>query len=128
MDSRGSTDRTAGEDRVVLNSGLRPVHAGNRRARDPPSDVEPMRECLRELLPDLDGPCCTPRPVSTRIRLTIISWSGFIPSWGPRRLAAGFSGHGFKFLQRDGRDLSGPGPHGKSNHDLSLFNLDRFKR
>lgn len=94
-----------------------------------PSDVEPMRECLRELLPDLDGPllhATTCLYTNTPDHHFAV---GLHPHHGNRvALAAGFSGHGFKFCSVMGEILADLALTGKTNHDLSLFRLDRFGR
>ena len=42
-------------------------------------------------------------------------------------LATGFSGHGFKFCSVMGEVLADLAQDGSSQHDLSLFRLDRFR-
>lgn len=93
------------------------------------SDEEPMRECLRELLPDLDGPLLH----ATTCLYTNTPDHHFVVGHHPRHeervtLAAGFSGHGFKFCSVMGEILAELALAGESNHDLSLFRLDRFGR
>ena len=41
-------------------------------------------------------------------------------------LAAGFSGHGFKFASVVGEIMADLAMFGETTHDLSLFRLDRF--
>ena len=42
-------------------------------------------------------------------------------------VAAGFSGHGFKFASVIGEILSDLAVHGETEHDISLFSLSRFQ-
>ena len=42
-------------------------------------------------------------------------------------LAAGFSGHGFKFSSVVGEIMADLSTRGETGHDISLFRLDRFE-
>ncbi|EON73103.1 N-methyl-L-tryptophan oxidase [Lysinibacillus sphaericus] len=50
----------------------------------------------------------------------------FLPEHQNIVIAAGFSGHGFKFSSAVGEVLADLTIHGESKHDLSLFQLERF--
>ncbi len=50
----------------------------------------------------------------------------FLPKHQNIVIAAGFSGHGFKFSSAVGEVLADLTLHGKSKQDLSLFQLSRF--
>ncbi|HAB18981.1 MAG TPA: N-methyl-L-tryptophan oxidase, partial [Verrucomicrobiales bacterium] len=50
------------------------------------------------------------------------------PEFPQVALAAGFSGHGFKFCSIIGEVMADLAEHGRTAHDLSLFALDRFCR
>jgi sarcosine oxidase len=41
-------------------------------------------------------------------------------------VAAGFSGHGYKFCGVVGEIMADLAIHGRTQHDISLFGLDRF--
>jgi glycine/D-amino acid oxidase-like deaminating enzyme len=41
-------------------------------------------------------------------------------------VAAGFSGHGFKFASVIGEIMADLAQHGETSHDISLFRLYRF--
>ncbi|MBX3734731.1 MAG: N-methyl-L-tryptophan oxidase [Verrucomicrobiae bacterium] len=91
------------------------------------SDVARMRHTIRTLLPGLDGPlvhAVTCLYTHTPDGHFLI---GLHPEYGDRvALAAGFSGHGFKFCSVVGEILADLALTGRTDHDLSLFALDRF--
>ncbi|HET7597286.1 MAG TPA: hypothetical protein VFK15_10170, partial [Burkholderiales bacterium] len=43
-------------------------------------------------------------------------------------IAAGFSGHGFKFCSVVGEIMADLALEGRTRHDIALFRLDRFAR
>lgn len=49
-----------------------------------------------------------------------------LPDYPQVSIAAGFSGHGFKFCSVVGEIMADLSQHGETRHDLSLFKLDRF--
>ena len=49
-----------------------------------------------------------------------------LPSHPQVSVAAGFSGHGFKFASVIGEIMADLAQHGETGHDISLFRLDRF--
>ena len=49
-----------------------------------------------------------------------------LPSQPQVSVAAGFSGHGFKFASVIGEIMADLAQHGETGHDISLFRLDRF--
>ena len=49
-----------------------------------------------------------------------------LPSLPQVSVAAGFSGHGFKFASVIGEIMADLAQHGETGHDISLFRLDRF--
>lgn len=51
---------------------------------------------------------------------------GILPSHPQVSVAAGFSGHGFKFASVIGEIMADLAQQGKTGHDISLFRLDRF--
>ena len=51
---------------------------------------------------------------------------GVLPDHPQVSLAAGFSGHGFKFASVIGEIMADLAHNGETNHDISLFRLDRF--
>ena len=51
---------------------------------------------------------------------------GILPNSPQVSIAAGFSGHGFKFASVVGEIMADLAQYGETNHDISLFRLDRF--
>jgi sarcosine oxidase len=49
-----------------------------------------------------------------------------LPSCPQVSVAAGFSGHGFKFASVIGEIMADLAQHRETRHDISLFRLDRF--
>ena len=49
-----------------------------------------------------------------------------LPSHPQVSVAAGFSGHGFKFASVIGEIMADLAQSGETGHDISLFRLDRF--
>ena len=51
---------------------------------------------------------------------------GVLPDNPQVSIAAGFSGHGFKFASVIGEIMADLAQHGETSHDIELFRLDRF--
>ena len=49
-----------------------------------------------------------------------------VPGYGNVFLAAGFSGHGFKFSSVVGEIMADLVTYGKTKHDINMFRVDRF--
>ncbi|GGE26432.1 N-methyl-L-tryptophan oxidase [Pullulanibacillus camelliae] len=90
------------------------------------SDEKELRECLQAYLPQANGSLLNGR---TCLQTRSID-SHFIIDEHPDQhnmlIATGFSGHGFKFASVLGEALSEWVLHGATQHDLSLFSLERF--
>lgn len=90
-------------------------------------DEETLRVLVRRYFPQANGPTMA---LKTCI-FTNTSDEHFVIDLHPEApqvvLAAGFSGHGFKFCSVMGEVLADLAQDGKSPHDLSLFSLDRFQ-
>jgi sarcosine oxidase len=91
-----------------------------------PEDEAVLREGIRRYFPDADGPT-----LAMKTCLFTNSPDGhFIidrhPALPQVTLAAGFSGHGFKFCSVVGEILADLAVDGTSRWDLGLFNLSRF--
>jgi sarcosine oxidase len=89
-------------------------------------DIAAMRAALRQFFPDLDG---------AFLRGTICLYSmtpdqhfavGMHRRYPNVVIAAGFSGHGFKFCPVIGEILADLACDGRTRHDIGLFALDRF--
>jgi sarcosine oxidase len=93
-----------------------------------PEDEAVLREGIRRYFPDADG-----RALAMKTCLfTNSPDEHFIidqhPALPQVTLAAGFSGHGFKFCSVVGEILAELTIDGSSRHDLGLFRLSRFGR
>ena len=53
---------------------------------------------------------------------------GVLPDQPQVSVAAGFSGHGFKFASVIGEIMADLSQNGVTNYDIELFRLDRFNR
>jgi len=92
-----------------------------------PEDEQTFRPTLQTQIPDADGPL-----LSLRICLyTSSPDSHFIIDQHPAHsrviLACGFSGHGFKFSPVVGQVLADLAINGKTDHEIGLFCLGRFR-
>lgn len=89
-------------------------------------DVADLRRAMRELLPALDGELR--RAVTCLYTLTpdLNFVIGAHPAHPQVKVAAGFSGHGFKFCSVVGEVLADLVTTGRSRHDLALFTPARF--
>ena len=91
-----------------------------------PEDERVLREVIRRYFPDADGPT-----LSLKTCIFTNSPDGhFIVDLHPESsrvlVAAGFSGHGFKFSNVVGEVLSDFVVSGGTQRDISLFRLNRF--
>ena len=91
-----------------------------------PDDIATMRVTLRQFFPDLDGDF---------LRGTVCMYSmtpdqHFVIGPHPQHpqviVAAGFSGHGFKFCPVVGEILADLACEGRTRHDIRLFAPERF--
>lgn len=91
-----------------------------------PEDEAALRGFLERCLPEAAGPALS---LKTCI-YTNTPDEHFIldvhPDYPQVSVAAGFSGHGFKFASVIGEIMADLAQHGQSPHDLSLFRLSRF--
>lgn len=91
-----------------------------------PEDEQVLRSAIRRFFPDANGPVMALRTcifTNTPDEHFIIDRH---PGWTQILLAAGFSGHGFKFSSVVGEILADLALEGTTRHDLSLFRLGRF--
>jgi sarcosine oxidase len=96
-------------------------------SRDPtPADEEPLRAFAKEYFPDGAGP-------TVAVKTCLFEPSPdehFIIDRHPETesaiIAAGFSGHGFKFCSVVGEILADLALEGTTSHDIGLFRLGRF--
>ncbi|MDA0263883.1 MAG: N-methyl-L-tryptophan oxidase [Chloroflexi bacterium] len=91
-----------------------------------PEDEEILRQFVGRYFPLAAGPVLmlkTCMYTNTPDEHFII---GALPSIPQVSVAAGFSGHGFKFASVIGEIMADLAQHGETTHDISLFRLDRF--
>lgn len=91
-----------------------------------PRDEEPLRACTQRYFPDASGP-------TMGLKVCFFTNSPdehFIidlhPGYPQVVLAAGFSGHGFKFCSVVGEILADLSDQQRTRHDIRLFRLARF--
>jgi sarcosine oxidase len=91
-----------------------------------PEDEAVLREGIQTYFPDADGPTLAMKTclfTNSPDEHFIIDRHPTLPQVA---LAAGFSGHGFKFCSVVGEILAELAIDGASRHDLTLFRLSRF--
>lgn len=97
----------------------------NRQVSD--AEIEQMRRPIAELIPELNGEVVGAKSciyTNTPDEHFIV---GIHPDSERVALAAGFSGHGFKFASVMGEILAELAVQGGTRHDISLFEPSRFK-
>jgi sarcosine oxidase len=95
----------------------------DRRIRD--DDVTDMRQAVRELLPALDGPLLHASTCLYTLTPDLNFVIGPHPLHPQVKVAAGFSGHGFKFCSVVGEVLADLVAAGRSRWDIGLFDPTR---
>jgi sarcosine oxidase len=95
-----------------------------RRVRE--GDVADMREAIRRLLPALDGELLHAQTCLYTLTPDLNFVIGEHPQHPQVKVAAGFSGHGFKFCSVVGEVLADLMIAGRTHFDLSLFDPQRF--
>ena len=96
----------------------------DRECRD--EDEAVLRQAVARYFPDANGPAMSLRAcmfTNTPDEHFLID---ALPGAPNVYLAAGFSGHGFKFSSVVGEILADLSTRGETGHDISLFRLDRF--
>jgi sarcosine oxidase len=92
-----------------------------------PTDDAPVRNFLQQFLPDAAGP----RTRAEVCMYTLTPDKHFVidvhPEYPAVMVAAGFSGHGFKFAPVVGEILADLAEHGQTKHDIGLFSANRFR-
>jgi sarcosine oxidase len=93
-----------------------------------PEDEAVLREGIRRYFPDADGPtmamktCLFTNTADEHFVLDLL------PGYPSVAIAAGFSGHGFKFCSVVGEIMADLALEGRSQHNLGLFRLQRLAR
>jgi sarcosine oxidase len=96
----------------------------DRRIRD--DDIAEMRSALRMFLPALDGELVSGATCLYTLTPDLNFMVGAHPDYPQVKLAAGFSGHGFKFCSVMGEILADLVITARSRHDIALFEPSRF--
>lgn len=91
-----------------------------------PDDVESMRSAVRDVLPGLDGPLLRATTCLYTLTPDLHFSIGAHPAFPQVVVAAGFSGHGFKFCSVVGEIVADLVRSGRCRHELGLFRPDRF--
>ncbi len=92
-----------------------------------PHEIDRMRAFLRQRIPDLDGPCikaATCMYTNTPDEHFVV---GQHPAHPRVAIAAGFSGHGYKFASVMGEILADLTIDGATRHPIALFDPRRFQ-
>jgi sarcosine oxidase len=95
----------------------------DRRVRD--DDVEGIRAAVREFLPTLDGELLSATVCLYTLTPDLHFIIGNHPAHPQVKVAAGFSGHGFKFCTIVGEILADLVMQGRTHNDISLFDPSR---
>jgi sarcosine oxidase len=91
------------------------------------SEIALMREHLARCVPALDGPCIAARTCMYTNTPDLHFVIGTHPAAPQCVVAAGFSGHGFKFASVVGEILADLAMEGTTRHDIALFAPARFQ-
>jgi sarcosine oxidase len=93
-----------------------------------PEEVVPLRRCLAEYIPDLDGPLVD----AVTCMYTTTPDEHFLIGLHPRHpevmVASPCSGHGYKFASVVGEILADLATEGTTRHPIGLFDIGRFAR
>jgi sarcosine oxidase len=89
-------------------------------------DEDVLREDIRRYFPDADGPTLALKTCLFTNRPDEHFILDLHPQVTQVALAAGFSGHGFKFASVVGEIMADLALEGRSRLDLRLFRFDRF--
>lgn len=109
------------------------VHSGGERCtpetlRDTPADrdIEELRTYMARFIPQLNGPLLD----AVACMYTLTPDEHFVvslhPDYAQVSIAAGFSGHGFKFTSVIGEILADLATSGGTHHPIALFSPERF--
>ena len=91
-----------------------------------PPEIAQMREHLAQCLPALAGPCIAAKTCLYTNTPDLNFVIGQHPAAAQCYVAAGFSGHGFKFASVVGEILADLATSGGTGHDIALFAPTRF--
>jgi sarcosine oxidase len=90
------------------------------------NDEQVLRECLEDFFPEANGPVMSMNACMFSLSPDEHFIIDFLPNYDNQVvIAAGFSGHGFKFVGVVGEVLSQLLTEGKSNLDIDFFRVGR---
>ena len=90
------------------------------------ADEDVLREGIRRYFPDADGPAIAMKPCLFTNSPDEHFILDVLPEHRNVAIAAGFSGHGFKFCSVVGEIMADLVADGRTDHDIGLFRLARF--
>jgi sarcosine oxidase len=90
------------------------------------ADEDVLREGIRRYFPDADGPAIAMKPCLFTNSPDEHFILDVLPEHRNVVIAAGFSGHGFKFCSVVGEIMADLVADGRTDHDIGLFRLARF--
>jgi sarcosine oxidase len=89
-------------------------------------DEAVLRSVISQHFPDADGPTIDLKTCMFTNTPDEHFLIGALPDHPQVQVAAGFSGHGFKFAPVIGEILADLAQHGHTDHDISMFSPSRF--
>lgn len=93
-----------------------------------PDDIDDMRRAMHEYLPSLDGRLVKAKTCLYTLTPDLNFVVGTHPDHPQVQVAAGFSGHGYKFCSVIGEILADLVTRGRTAHGTGLFAPARFRR
>ena len=119
-------DGSSGGVKIAMHSGGDPCSPASLHCDSRDSEVEELRQHMRQFLPALDGELLRAVPCM----YTLTPDEHFVICTLPERpqvaVAAGFSGHGFKFSSVVGEILADLATQGSTRYPIALFSPARF--
>ena len=112
--------------KVAMHSGGEICKSSTINREIAPHDIEELRKYLAILTPQLSGPLVK----AVACMYTMTPDQNFVvgihPGFGQVSIAAGFSGHGFKFAPVMGEILADLAVNGQTSHPIAFLSPERF--
>ncbi|HMF78858.1 MAG TPA: N-methyl-L-tryptophan oxidase [Bryobacteraceae bacterium] len=123
-----ATGNAADGVKAAMHSGGRPCTASNIDREISDGDVADVRDHLERFIPSLNGPLLR----AATCMYTLTPDQHFVVAIHPRHpqvcVAAGFSGHGFKFTSVMGEILAGLAIDGRTDYPIDFLSPARFSQ
>jgi sarcosine oxidase len=121
-----ATDGAGGGVKVAIHTGGDPCTPET--LRDAPVDhhIEELRAHLARFIPQINGPLLNAVPCMYTLTPDEHFVISLHPDYSQVCIAAGFSGHGFKFTSVVGEILADLAITGRTHHSIDLFSPQRF--